>query len=92
MRNLYTQSNFIGFRDSWDFTFFETPRVTSNTWHLFGWLTMSHVSNGEDKSKVQGVAMCHNLIGRKSKVMDKRIRKSKGANMRVTCGKMRSPT
>ena len=53
---------------------------------------MSHVSNGEDKSKVQGVAMCHNLIGRKSKVMDKRIRKSKGANRRVTCGKMRSPT
>ena len=24
---------------------------------------MSHVSNGEEKSKVQGVAMCHNLIG-----------------------------
>ena len=48
---------------------------------------MSHVSNGEDKSKVQGVAMCHNLIGWKSKVMDKRIRKSKGANRRWTCGK-----
>ena len=30
--------------------------------------------------------MCH-LIGRKSKVMDKRIRKSKGANRRLTCGK-----
>ena len=35
---------------------------------------MSHVSNGEDKSKVQGVAMCHNLIGWKSKVLDKWIR------------------
>ena len=35
---------------------------------------MSHVSNGEEKSKVQGVAMCHNLIGRKSKVMDKVIK------------------
>ena len=35
---------------------------------------MSHVSNGEDKSKVQGVAMCQNLIGWKSKVFDKWIR------------------
>ena len=52
---------------------------------------MSRVSNGEDKLKVQGVATCHNLIGRKSKVMDKRIRKSKGANRRVTHGKMRPP-
>ena len=53
---------------------------------------MSLVSNGEDKTKVQGVAMCHNLIGRKSKVMNKRIRISKGANRRVTCDKMRPPT
>ena len=53
---------------------------------------MSRVSNGEDKSKFQGVAMCHNLIGWKSKVMDNRIRKSKGVNRRVTCGKMRPPT
>ena len=35
--------------------------------------------------------MCHHLIERKSKVMDKRIRKSKEANSRVTCGKMRLP-
>ena len=35
---------------------------------------MSHMSNGEDKSKVQGVAMCHNLIGWESKVLDKWIR------------------
>ena len=35
---------------------------------------MSHVSNGEDKSIVQGMAMCHNLIGWKSKVLDKWIR------------------
>ena len=31
--------------------FFEAPRVTSDTWHLFGGLTLSHVSNGEEKSK-----------------------------------------
>ena len=31
--------------------------------------------------------MCHHLIGRKSKVMDKMIRKSKGANRMLTCGK-----
>ena len=31
--------------------------------------------------------MCHYLIGRKSKVMNKRIRKSKGTNRRLTCGK-----
>ena len=53
---------------------------------------MSCVSNGEDNSKVQGVAICHNLIGRKSKVMDKSIKISKGANRRVTCDKMRPPT
>ena len=35
---------------------------------------MSHVSNGEDKLKVQGVAMCHNWIGWKSKVLDKWIK------------------
>ena len=35
---------------------------------------MSHFSNREDKSEVQGVAMCHNLIGWKSEVLDKWIR------------------
>ena len=35
---------------------------------------MSHVSNEENKSKAQGVVMCHNLIGWKSKVLDKWIR------------------
>ena len=30
--------------------FFETPRVTSDTWHMIGWLTFSHVSNGEEKT------------------------------------------
>ena len=35
---------------------------------------MSHVSNIEDKSKVQGVPMCHNLIGWKSKVLEKVIK------------------
>ena len=55
-------------------TFFETSLVMSDTWHLFGWLTWSPLSNGEDKSKVQGVAMCNNLIGRKFKILDKWIR------------------
>ena len=32
------------------------------------------MSNGVEKSKVQGVAMCHNLIGWKYKVLDKWIR------------------
>ena len=76
--------------------FFAAPKVTSDTWHSFGGLALSHVSNGEQvkhKFKWDPMCdMCHHLIGRKSKVMDKRIRKSKGANRRVTCGKMRPPT
>ena len=67
-RNLATLLNLAEFRDNKNFMFFEAPRVTSDTWHLFGWLTISHVSNGEEKSKFQGVAMCHNFIGWKSKV------------------------
>ena len=73
-QNLLTPSNFVEFQDRQNFMFFEALRVTNNIWHLFGWLTISHVSNGEEKSKVQGVAMCHNLIGWKSKVLDKWIR------------------
>ena len=46
-RNLATTSNFVEFRDSQNFTFFEAPRVTSDTRHSFGGLTLSHVSNGE---------------------------------------------
>ena len=54
---------------------------------------MSHVSNGDDKSKVQGVVMYHNLIGWKSKVLDKWIREiQKITNGVVTCGNMRPPT
>ena len=54
---------------------------------------MSRVSNGEDKSKVKGVAMSHNLIGWKSKFLDKWIRGNpKRTNGEVTCGKMRPPT
>ena len=47
LRNLATTSNFIEFRDSWNFTFFEILRVTSDPWNSFGGLTLSHVSNGE---------------------------------------------
>ena len=49
---------------------------------------MCQVENKSNAS-ISGVMcdMCHHLIGRKSKVMDKKIRKSKGANGRLTCGK-----
>ena len=33
LRNLATTSNFVEFRDSWNFTFFEAPRVAGDTWH-----------------------------------------------------------
>ena len=33
-----------------EFHFLETPRVMSDTWHMIGWPTFSHVSNGEEKS------------------------------------------
>ena len=33
-RNLVTPSNFVKFRDSQNFTFFEAPKVTSDTWHI----------------------------------------------------------
>ena len=33
-RNLATTSNFVEFRDSRNFTFFEAPRVVRNTWHI----------------------------------------------------------
>ena len=33
-RNLATTLNFIKFRDSRNFTFFEAPRVVRDTWHV----------------------------------------------------------
>ena len=33
-RNLDTMSNFVEFRDSRDFTFFEATEVVRDTWHL----------------------------------------------------------
>ena len=33
-RNLATMSNFVEFRDSQNLTFFETPRVVRDTWHV----------------------------------------------------------
>ena len=33
-RNLVTLSNFVKFRDNRNFTFFEAPRVTSDTCHM----------------------------------------------------------
>ena len=32
-RNLATKSNFVQFRDSRNFMFFEAPRVAGDTWH-----------------------------------------------------------
>ena len=31
--------------------FFEAPSVGSDTWHMVEWLTLSHVSKEEEKSK-----------------------------------------
>ena len=33
-QNLVTPSNFVEFRDSQNFTFFEAPSVMSDTWHM----------------------------------------------------------
>ena len=33
-RNLATTSNFVEFRDSWNFTFFKARRGVWNTWHF----------------------------------------------------------
>ena len=33
-RNLATTSNFVEFRDSQNFTFFEAPGVVQDTWHI----------------------------------------------------------
>ena len=49
LQNLVTPSNFVEFRDSGNFTFFEARRVTSDTWHMLD-ATLSHVSNGEERS------------------------------------------
>ena len=39
------------------------------------------MSNVEEKSKVQGLAMCHNLVGWKSKALDKWIREIQKESM-----------
>ena len=33
-RNLVTTLNFVKFRDNWNFTFFEAPRIVWDTWHM----------------------------------------------------------
>ena len=33
-QNLATMSNFVKFRDSGNFTFFEAPGVVRDTWHI----------------------------------------------------------
>ena len=34
LRNLATTSNFVEFRDSQNFTFFEAPRIVQDTWRV----------------------------------------------------------
>ena len=57
--------------------FFETPRVTSESWHMLDgpYGAMCQIESKSNKSLCgTHVGMCHNLRGQKSKVMDKRIR------------------
>ena len=35
-RNLATTSDFVKFRDSWNFMFFEARRGVRDTWHVLG--------------------------------------------------------
>ena len=51
-RNLATTSNFVEFQDSWNFTFFEAPRVVWDTWHILSGLrgAMFHVQNESNMS------------------------------------------
>ena len=60
-QNLVTTSNFVKFRDSQNFTFFEVSKVTSDTLAYVGWLIGSHVSTGEQvkhKSKWDPCGTC----------------------------------
>ena len=58
--------------------FFETPDVASDTWHMVGWLTLSHVSNGEisqtNERKSKGWPCVKPLEEGNPNVLDKRIR------------------
>ena len=71
-RNLATTSNFIEFRDSRNFMFFEALRVAQDTWHTMSgsqcaMCQVRDASNGVSSSGVIG-DMWHHGIEWKSKV------------------------
>ena len=55
-RNLATMSNFVEFRDSRNFTFFETRRVVRDTWYIVSGSrgAMCHVQNESNMSSSVG--------------------------------------
>ena len=42
--------------------FFEAPRVTNDTWHLFEWLTLSLVSNAEQIKQEPKWGLCGTCV------------------------------
>ena len=72
--NLATTSNFVEFRDSRNFTFFEASWVVRDTWHMWGGSHRATCHKGVSQTKVQVMAICHKLRGGKSKSLDKEIR------------------
>ena len=52
LRNLATTSNFIEFRDSQNFTFFETQRVVRDAWHVWGGSHRATCQEGVGQTKV----------------------------------------
>ena len=52
LRNLATKLNFVEFRDSRNFTFFEASRVVRDTWHIVSGLRGAtyHVQNESNMS------------------------------------------
>ena len=59
-RNLVTTSNFVEFRDSQNFTFFEIPGVVRETWHIVSGSRCAtcHVQN-ESNNEPSGAHMRH---------------------------------
>ena len=55
-RNLATTSNFVEFRDSRNFMFFEAPGVVRDTWHIMSdsRCAMCHVQNESNMSSSVG--------------------------------------
>ena len=56
LRDLASTSNFVKFRDSWNFTFFEVLRVARDTWHVLSGpqCVTCQVQNESNKSSSMG--------------------------------------